>query len=77
MRPTVHLLRRLRRLLDQALELGPAEREDFLARLADDAPDDASELAALLAIEPALDAAGFLAGRVGGPAGFDGLRGSP
>jgi hypothetical protein len=60
MRPTVLLLRRLRPLLDQALDLDPAEREDFLERLAREAPADAREVAALLAAEPVLDAARFL-----------------
>ena len=61
-RPTALLLGRLRPLLDQVLDLGPAEREDFLALLARVAPGDASELAALLAVEAALDAAHFLQG---------------
>jgi hypothetical protein len=59
-RPSAPLLTRLRGLLDQALELGPAELETFLLRLARDAPDDARELAALLAAEPELDAIRFL-----------------
>jgi hypothetical protein len=42
------------------LDLGPAEREAFLARLAREAPEDAKEVAALLAVEPALDAERFL-----------------
>jgi hypothetical protein len=54
------LLTRLRRLLDHALELGPAELDAFLLRLARDAPDDARELAALLAAEAELDALRFL-----------------
>jgi hypothetical protein len=61
--PRGPLLTRLRRLLDQALELGPAELEAFLGRLARDAPDDARELAALLAAEPELDAIRFLCDR--------------
>ena len=60
MRPTVLLLRRLRPLLDRALDLDPVEREDYLERLAREAPADAREVAALLAAEPALDAARFL-----------------
>ena len=60
MRRNPELLTRLRSLLDQALELGPAELEAFLMRLARDAPDDARELAALLAAEPELDAIRFL-----------------
>jgi hypothetical protein len=56
----VLLLRRLRPLLDRTLDLGPAEREAFLERLAREAPGDAREVAALLAVEPALDAARFL-----------------
>lgn len=59
-RPGAPLLTRLRGLLDQVLELGPAELEPFLARLARDSPDDARELAALLAAEPELDAIRFL-----------------
>lgn len=59
-RPGPPLLTRLRDLLDQALELGPAELEAFLLRLGREAPDDARELAALLAAEPALDAIRFL-----------------
>lgn len=62
-RPSTRLLARLRDLLDQALELGPAELEDFLTRLARDAPEDARELAALLAAEPELDAIHFLSGK--------------
>jgi len=54
------LLTRLRDLLDQALELGPADLEAFLQRLAREAPDDARELAALLDAEPELDAIRFL-----------------
>jgi hypothetical protein len=61
--PRGPLLTRLRGLLDQALELGPAELEAFLGRLARDAPDDARELAALLAAEPELDAIRFLCDR--------------
>jgi len=59
-RPTAPLLARLRELLDQALELGPAELEAFLVRLARVAPADARELTALLAAEPELDAMRFL-----------------
>jgi hypothetical protein len=58
----IHLLARLRSLLDQALDLAPAELEGFLVRLARDAPDDARELTALLAAEPELDAIRFLSG---------------
>jgi hypothetical protein len=47
-------------LLDRTLDLDPAEREAFLARLAREQPADARELAALLAAEPELDAARFL-----------------
>jgi hypothetical protein len=59
-RPTVLLLRRLRPLLDRTLDLDPGERAAFLARLAREEPADARELAALLVVEPALDAARFL-----------------
>ena len=60
MQPTVLLLKRLRPLLDRALDLNPAERDAYLERLARDAPADAREVAALLAAEPVLDAARFL-----------------
>lgn len=60
MMPTVLLLRRLRPLLDRTLDLNPAERDAYLERLAREAPDDAREVAALLAAEPVLDAARFL-----------------
>jgi hypothetical protein len=59
-RPTVLLIRKLRPLLDRTLDLAPAEREAFLARLAREDPADAGELAALLAAEAELDAALFL-----------------
>ena len=59
-RPTVLLLRRLRPLLDQVLDLEPPEQEAFLMRLAQERPDDAGEIAALLAMEPLLDTARFL-----------------
>src|SRR5215210_8762858 len=59
-RPTVLLIRRLRPLLDRTLDLSPEELEAFLERLARDEPADAQEVAALLAVEPALDAANFL-----------------
>jgi hypothetical protein len=62
-RPTVLLLSQLRPLLDRTLDLGPEEREAFLARLAREAPGEAREVAALLAVEPALDAARFLCRR--------------
>jgi hypothetical protein len=61
-RPTVLLLRRLRPLLDRTLDLDPEQREAFLARLARDEPSVAGEVAALLAVEPLLDAARFLSG---------------
>ena len=61
-RPTVLLIRRLRPLLDRTLDLGPAAQAAFLERLAREDPADARELAALLAVEPALDAARFLCG---------------
>ncbi|HUR93385.1 MAG TPA: hypothetical protein VMY76_02295 [Gemmatimonadales bacterium] len=62
-RPTVFLIRRLRPLLDRTLDLGPEERLAFLERLARDEPADAREVAALLAVEPTLDAAHFLSER--------------
>jgi hypothetical protein len=54
------LLTRLRDLLDQALELGPADLQALIQRVAREAPDDARELAALLDAEPELDAIRFL-----------------
>ena len=73
-RPSSRLLARMRSLLDQVLELGPAELEDFMTRLARDAPEDARELAALLAAEPELDAIHFLSGRPAPGPPTDGAR---
>ena len=72
--PSVPLLTRLRGLLDQALELGPAELEAFLQRLAREAPDDSKELAALLAAEPELDAIRFLCDHPGPRPPTDAVR---
>ncbi len=54
------LIGRLRGLLDQALDLGPDEREAWLAELRRTAPADARELEGLLAAEASLDSEGFL-----------------
>jgi serine/threonine-protein kinase len=56
------LLATLEPLLDQALDLAPAERAAWLADLRARTPDLARELEAMLAIEDELDARGFLAG---------------
>ena len=47
-------------LLDQALELGDAERSDWIAALRRDRPAVATELEQLLGAEPELEARGFL-----------------
>jgi serine/threonine protein kinase len=60
-RQPTHLLAVLRPLLDQALDLEPAEREGFIARLRAEQPAHAAEVEALLAAEVGLDAAAFLA----------------
>ena len=66
-RPTdPKLLAALHALLDQALDLAPAEREAWLARLRVDQPAHAAEVEALLDAEAVLDGRGFLAG---GPLG--------
>ena len=52
----------LHRLLDEALELAPEQRAAWLARVGTRHPEQAEELAAMLAAEPELDARGFLAG---------------
>ena len=49
-------------LLDQALDLAPAERAAWLAEVRARTPDLAREVEALLAIEPELDAQEFLVG---------------
>jgi serine/threonine-protein kinase len=56
----VDVLAALDALLKQALELDPAERDAWLARLRRDQPVQAAELDALLAEQPGLDSAGFL-----------------
>jgi serine/threonine-protein kinase len=56
----VDVLAALDALLRQALELDPAERDAWLARLRRDQPVQAAELEALLAEQPGLDSAGFL-----------------
>ncbi|HEX6614910.1 MAG TPA: protein kinase [Gemmatimonadales bacterium] len=61
-------------LLRQALELEEPEREAWLARLRRDQPAQASELEALLAESPRLEAAGFLSREGTGHAGLDGRQ---
>ncbi len=51
-------------LLEQALDLAPAEREAWLAQLREEQSVDVAELEALLAEEAELDARGFLIGRL-------------
>ena len=69
------LLATLDSLLKQALELEQPEREAWLARLRHEQPAQAAEVAALLANEPGLDAAGFLRTRAGEDALGKGLNG--
>jgi hypothetical protein len=57
---SLEILAALEPLLDQALELGPAERELWLADLRADRPDVAEGLERLLAAEEELDQRGFL-----------------
>ena len=76
------LLAALRSLLDQALELAPAERDAWLAQLRKENPVHAAELEALLAAEPGLDARGFLSEKIWddaarGETGLAGLRLGP
>ena len=59
---SARLLAVLEPLLDQALDLAPAERAAWLADLRTRTPDLAREVEALLAVEDELDARGFLAG---------------
>ena len=61
-------------LLRQALELEEPEREAWLARLRRDQPARASELEALLAERPRLDAAGFLSREDASHAGLEGRQ---
>jgi len=69
------LLATLDSLLKQALELDQPEREAWLARLQREQPAQAAEVAALLAKEAGLDAAGFLRTRAGEDAPGEGLNG--
>ena len=69
------LLATLDSLLKQALELEQPEREAWLARLRHEQPAQAAEVAALLANEAGLDAAGFLRTRAGEDALGKGLNG--
>jgi len=69
------LLATLDSLLKQALELDQPEREAWLARLQREQPAQAAEVAALLAKEAGLDAAGFLRRRAGEDAPGEGLNG--
>jgi hypothetical protein len=72
--PSAELLAALDELLDQALGLSSPRLEPWLARLRRERPDLALEVEHLLAVEPTLDARGFLGGGA-----LDGcrLRGSP
>jgi eukaryotic-like serine/threonine-protein kinase len=67
--PSAQLLAALDRLLGEALDLAPAERAAWLARVREQEPALAPEVEALLAEEAGLDASGFLEAR--GPAGLD------
>ena len=58
--PTTQLLASLHRLLNQAFDLAPADRVEWLARVRVEEPDLVAELEALLARETDLDASGFL-----------------
>jgi serine/threonine protein kinase len=58
---TARLLAALEPLLDEALDLAPAERAAWLADLRARTPDLAREVETLLAAEEDLDARGFLA----------------
>jgi eukaryotic-like serine/threonine-protein kinase len=66
--PSTDILADLGPLLDQALALDAAGLEAFLAGLRSERPALAAELAALLAVEPELDARAFLSGRAGAEA---------
>jgi serine/threonine-protein kinase len=66
MTPTAEHLARLHALLDQALDLEPEARARWLDTLRADRPDQAAELARLLAAEAGLDADGFLSSGVAG-----------
>ena len=82
MRPvSTELLAALQHLLDEALDLVPAERAAWLARLRSESPEHAAELQRLLEQEPALDARRFLAGGATGgaaaPAALAGMRLGP
>jgi serine/threonine protein kinase len=68
------LLAALHALLDQALDLPPAEREAWLSRLREEQPAHAAELEALLAAEAGLDAKGFLSGTALAVPGLSGQR---
>ena len=60
------LLAGLHRLLDEALDLAPAERAAWIERLRAERPEDAREVERLLAAETGLDARGFLVSPAGG-----------
>jgi serine/threonine-protein kinase len=59
---TARLLAALEPLLDEALDLAPADRAAWLAELRARTPDLAHEIETLLAAEDGLDARGFLSG---------------
>ena len=66
------LLAALHTLLAQALDLAPAEREAWLARLRLEQPDLADELERLLDAEAVLDARHFLSDRLAGAPSLEG-----
>ena len=59
--PDTDLLAALDALLDEALELSPANRAEWLARVRGERPELADEVERLLHAEAELDANGFLA----------------
>jgi serine/threonine-protein kinase len=75
--PSTDLLTALHTLLDEVLDLAPADREVWLARLRLDQPVYAAEMESLLAEEAALDERQFLAGPIAAesPAPAPGLVG--
>jgi serine/threonine-protein kinase len=66
--PSADLLTALHTLLDQVLDLAPADREVWLAHLRVQQPEYAAELETLLAQEAGLDERQFLARGIAGPA---------
>jgi serine/threonine protein kinase/Tfp pilus assembly protein PilF len=70
-----HVLTALHMLLDQVLDLGPAERDAWLARLRVEQPAHAAELERLLAEEAELDSRQFLVAGASSGAPAPGLAG--